>query len=50
MLLADAFQMLVDWFSELAERRYGRLAGCIAVLVLTALFVAGAWIAWKLLT
>ena len=44
------FQFLVEWFSELAERRYGRLAGCIAVIVATALIVAGAWFVWKLLT
>jgi len=43
------FQSLVEWGSELAERRYRRLAGRIAVLVGTALFVAGAWLAWRLL-
>jgi hypothetical protein len=43
------FQNLAEWLGELAERRYGRLAGCLAVLVVTGLFVAGMWLAWKLL-
>jgi hypothetical protein len=44
------FQQLAEWLGELAERRYGRLAGCIAVLALTVLFLAGMWAVWKLLT
>lgn len=43
------FQYLAEWLGELAERRYGRLAGCLAFLVVTGLFVAGVWLAWKLL-
>ena len=44
------FQFLVEWAGELAERRYGRVVGCLAVLVVTALIVAGVWLTWKLLT
>jgi hypothetical protein len=44
------FQALVEWVGELAERRYGRIAGCLAVILATALFVAGVCMAWKLLT
>lgn len=43
------FQYLAEWVGELAERRYGRLAGCVGVLVVTGLFVGGVWLAWKLL-
>jgi high-affinity Fe2+/Pb2+ permease len=44
------FQGLAEWLGDLSERRYGRLAGCLAVLAVTGLFVAGLWLAWRLLT
>jgi high-affinity Fe2+/Pb2+ permease len=43
------FQTLAEWLGELAERRFGRLAGCFAVLVVTGLFVGVMWLAWRLL-
>jgi len=48
--MAMFFEFLVEWVGELAERRYGRVAGCFPVIVATALIFTGAWLAWKLLT
>jgi len=42
------FQAMAEWLGELAERRYGRLAGCLAMLVVTGLFLALMWLAWSL--
>jgi hypothetical protein len=44
------FQALIEWVAELVERKYGRVAGCLAVLIGTALLVAGVWVAVVLLT
>jgi hypothetical protein len=43
------FQSLVEWLGEFAERRFGRVGGCLAVLIATALVIAGVWLAWELL-
>jgi hypothetical protein len=46
--MGGVLQDLVEWISDLVERRYGRMAGCAAVLVCTGVFIAAIWLALRL--